>query len=165
MNEYIHSLRSFSSWCVDYEYLAHNPFQAPRLLDGETEVERRALTVDEIHLLLTCAPPERRILYETVFLTSMRANECRQLTLHNLNLKTGVILLAAEWTQGRRECEQPAPHWFLKRLHAFGEQKTADSLYRRCRTNRSRLKFPPSRFSSCPANRLAAWKSTSEKQA
>lgn len=139
-NEYINALTSWCSWCDKRGYLDDNPFMDLELLDGEPEFERRALTVEEIGRLLDCADPDRRILYEAVLLSGLRANEARQLSVKDLRLKQEGFHLSAKWTKGRRECLQPLPGWFLKRLQAYGEQKTAYALYRRY--GKDSLKIP-----------------------
>ena len=136
VNDYLITLTSFCSWCIGREYFSRHPLQALQLLNDEPEVKRRALTVDEIGRLLDCAPPERRILYETVLLTGLRANEARQLTLDHLDLENDAILLDAKWTKGRRDTLQPLPRWFLQRLQAYGGQKIAGTLYKKHRSKR-----------------------------
>ena len=75
-----------------------------------------------------------------MLLSGLRANEARQVSVTDLRLKQEGIHLFAKWTKGRRECLQPLPLWFLERLQAYGEQKTAEKLYRRYVKNM--LKIP-----------------------
>ena len=146
VNGYIEALKSFSSWCVVREFLPDNPFQKLRPFDGRPVVERRALTWEEAARLLACAPPDRRILYEIILLSGLRANEARQLTLDHLDHKNGGIRLAAAWTKGRRDCLQPQPSWFLERLRVYGRQAVADTLYKEHRTKRLDVPVRPLLF-------------------
>ena len=143
LNGYIDALKSLSTWCVDRDYLEDNPFKKLRLLDGRPQVERRALTIEEVAQLLATAPPDRRILYETALLSGLRANETRQLTMSHLDRKNGGIWLVAEWTKGRRDCLQPLPDWFLDRLHDYGRQNVATTLYEKHRSERFNVPTEP----------------------
>ena len=146
VNGYVEALKSFSSWCVVRKFLPDNPFQKLRPFDGRPVVERRTLTWEEAARLLACAPPDRRILYEIVLLSGLRANEARQLTLDHLDHKNGGIRLAADWTKGRRDCLQPQPSWFLERLRVYGRQAIADTLYKEHRTKRLDVPVRPLLF-------------------
>ena len=143
VNGYIEALKSFSSWCFKRGFIPEDPFRKLRPLDDRPVVERRALTWEEAARLLAGAPPDRRILYETVLLSGLRANEARQLTLDHLDLKNGVIRLVADWTKGRRDCLQPLPSWFLERLHVYGRQAVADTLYNQHRSKRLHVPVRP----------------------
>ena len=143
LNGYIDALKSLATWCVDRDYLEDSPFKKLRFLDGRPQVERRALTIEEAAQLLAAAPPDRRILYETALLSGLRANETRQLTLRHLDRKNGGIWLVAEWTKGRRDCLQPLPGWFLDRLHDYGRQNVATTLYEKHRSERLNVPAEP----------------------
>ena len=57
------------------------------------------MTPEEINQLLDHAPPHRRILYETAFLSGLRANELRSLTVDDLDTVRCGLHLASEWTK------------------------------------------------------------------
>ena len=70
------------------------------------------MTPDEIARLLDVCPAYRRLLYETAFLTGLRVNELRHLTIDHLDDVRGGSRLDADWTKtltprgsrnGRRE--------------------------------------------------------------
>ena len=143
LNGYVDALKSLCTWCVERDFLAENPFRRLRLFDARPQVERRALTVEEVARLLEAAPPDRRILYELALLSGLRANESRQLTLSHLDQKNGGIWLVAEWTKGRRDCLQPLPGWFLAHLQAYGSQKIAATLYDKHRSGRLNVPADP----------------------
>ncbi|MDE0206371.1 MAG: tyrosine-type recombinase/integrase [Candidatus Tectomicrobia bacterium] len=143
LNGYIDALKSLSTWCVDRDYLEDNPFRKLRFLDARPQVERRALTTEEAARLLAAAPSDRRILYETALLSGLRANECRHLTLRHLDRKNGGIWLEAEWSKGRRDCLQPLPGWFLDRLHDYGSENIASTLYEKHRGDRRHVPAEP----------------------
>lgn len=143
-NSYIDSLKSFCSWCAERGYLADNPFQALRMLDGSPEVERRALTVEEITRLLGSGLLDWLLLYVTALLTGLRANELRQLTVSYLDCTApSGVWLKAEWTKGRRSCLQPLPIWFVECLIAYGRQKRAEALYSQHRSKRDNVPKDP----------------------
>ena len=143
LNGYVDALKSLCTWCVDRDFLEENPFRRLRFFDARPQVERRALTVEEVARLLEAAPPDRRILYELALLSGLRANETRQLTLSHLDQKHGGIWLVAEWTKGRRDCLQPLPGWFLAHLQVYGSQKIAATLYDKHRSGRLNVPADP----------------------
>ena len=49
----------------------------------------------------------------------------------------------AEWTKGRRDCLQPLPGWFLDRLHDYGRQNVATTLYEKHRSERFNVPTEP----------------------
>ena len=143
VDAYIETIKSFGSWCVERGYLADNPFQALRLLHGSPEVERRALTVEEITRLLGSVLLDWLMLYATVLLTGLRANEIRQLTVSHLDRKNPGIWLKAQWTKGRRTCLQPLPIWLVERLIVYGQQNRVEALYDRHRSRRGNVPANP----------------------
>src|SRR5215510_7773782 len=67
-----------------------------RSLDTTPQSHSRAMTVAEITRLLEVCPPSRRLLLETAFVTGLRANELRNLTVHHLDVqRCGLHLDAA----------------------------------------------------------------------
>ena len=129
LNSYADTLRAFCSWCVERGYLDANPLDGLAPFDATPETRRRAMTADEIALLLEAAPEHRRLLYETAFCTGLRAGELRALTVDALDMERSGLLLDAEWTKNRKPGIQPIPHALARRLAAFAGAGTASELY------------------------------------
>jgi len=69
--------------------------------------------------------------YETTFLTGLRANELRHLTLDHLDIERGGLCLEASWTKNRKAGFQPLPTPLLRRLRDYGESGEPFRLYER----------------------------------
>lgn len=132
---YAESLGAFCDWCVQRGYLADDPLKALAPFDTTPTSHRRAMTAEEIaHLLASCAP-HRRLLYETAFMSGLRANELRNLTVEHVDVERGGLRLDAAWTKNRRDGFQRLPQELVGRLLEFGEAGQATRLYARFRRN------------------------------
>ena len=78
--------------------------------------------------MLSVAPLHRRLLYETAFVSGLRANELRHLTLTHLDEERGGVLLDPAWTKNRKAGFQPLPYSLLQRLKSFAESGEVQSL-------------------------------------
>jgi len=87
------------------------------------------MTPEEINRLLATAPPHRRLLYETAFLSGLRANELRNLSVSHLDTGRSGLILEAEWTKNRMTGFQPLPVSLVHRLREFGESGEPARLY------------------------------------
>jgi len=133
----VESFRSFCNWCEKRGYLAANPLRGFAPLDTTPQTTRRAMTLDEIQRLLSASPDHRRLLYETAFLSGLRAGELRHLTVEHLDVERGGLHLDAAWTKNRKPGFQPLPRSLVDRLATFGASGEAMRLYRSKSGNRN----------------------------
>ena len=115
---YAETLSAFCIWCVQREYLDEHPLKNLNRLDTTPLSYRRAMTVEEITRLLEVCAPFRRLCLETAFVTGLRANELRNLTVNHLNMKRCGLILDADWTKNRKPGFQPLPTSLAERLRA-----------------------------------------------
>jgi integrase len=130
------ALRGFCNWAIKRGILSENPLRHIGSFDMTPRVERRALTVDEVRKLVEVAPEHRALLYETAFLSGLRAGELRSLSVNSLDMERGGLRLDGSWTKNRKAGFQPLPFSLMARLKAFGEARTAARLYRRAYSRR-----------------------------
>jgi integrase len=116
---YAEALAAFCDWCVQRGYLAQDPLKSLKAFDTTPQTRRRAMTPIEISQLLQACASHRRLLLETAFLSGLRANELRHLTLDHLDLDYCGLRLDAVWTKNRPPGFQPLPSSLMHRLHAF----------------------------------------------
>ncbi len=102
-------LESLSAWCCDRRYLQANPLENAGEIDTTPEETRRALTADEIKLLLSKCKPERRTLYKLSICSGLRKNELMSLTVVDLDAANCCLRLRPEWTKNRKSGWQPLP--------------------------------------------------------
>ena len=119
LHTYAEALKAWANWCVTHAYLQESPVRALTGFDTTPQTIRRAMTQAEIEALLAAAPDDRALLYQTAFLSGLRANELRHLQLDHLDLKRSGLHLEAEWTKNRKPGFQPLPHWLCLKIHAF----------------------------------------------
>ena len=122
---YAETIAAFCDWCVERGYLPADPLQDLGSLDTTPQSHRRAMTVAEITRLLEVCPPSRRLLLETAFVTGLRANELRNLTVHHIDVHRCGLHLDATWTKNRKPGFQPLPLALSERLVAFSGQARA----------------------------------------
>ena len=127
---YAEGLSAFCDWCVQRGYLAGDPLKGLAPFDTTPKVQRRAMTPEEIKALLAVAPPHRSLLYETAFLSGLRANELRSLRVEHLDVQRCGLQLEPEWTKNRRPGFQPLPAALVLRLKQFVATGEADLLYK-----------------------------------
>ena len=128
---YVESLTAFCDWCVTHQYLAVDPLHALGRLATTPQTHRRAMTVAEIQRLLEVASVHRRLLYETAFLSGLRANELRSLTLAHLDRTRHGLHLEAAWTKNRQASFQPLPAQLVEDLYGFASAGYPQDLYAR----------------------------------
>ena len=87
------------------------------------------MSPEEIGQLLAACAPQRRLLYETAFLSGLRANELRNLSVNHLDAERGGLHLDREWRKNRKPGFQPLPFSLLRRLREFAESDEPARLY------------------------------------
>ena len=126
---YSETLKAFCKWCLNRDYLEHDPLKKLSYFDKTPQVTRRAMTPEEIKNLLEVAPDHRRLLYEVAMSTGLRAGELKALTLKHLDLERCGIILEAQWTKNRQPGFQPLPSLLAEKLFAVGVNGSAKILY------------------------------------
>ena len=126
---YVEALSSFCSWCRKRGYLDHQPLEGMAPFDTTPQSYSRVLTPEEIAQFLEACAPYRRLLYETAFLTGLRASELRRLTVEHLDVERSGLHLEAEWTKNRKPCFQPLPKELAYKLHEFAKSDEPIRLY------------------------------------
>ena len=140
---YANDMVAFIKWCRSRSYIDENPLVELTEYDTEPEEEKRALTAEELRGILAVCPPHRRILYATAIATGLRANEIRQLTVHDLDVKGRELRLKKRTTKGRRKQYQVLPAALAEVLAQEARLETAAALYaERPPKKGKRLKVP-----------------------
>ncbi|MFT5089709.1 MAG: site-specific recombinase XerC [Planctomycetota bacterium] len=103
VSNYAEGLSAFCDWCVQRDDLEQGPLKGLAPFDTTPQTVRRAMAVDEINRLLVVGPTHRRFLYETAFLSGLRANELRNLTVDDLDVERCGLRLGAEWTKNKKD--------------------------------------------------------------
>ena len=134
---YAETISAFCIWAVQRGYLKDDPLKELGVMDTTPQSQRRAMTVDEITRLLDVCTPDERLLLETAFLTGLRANELRNLTVEHLNVERSGLHLDASWTKNRKPGFQPLPNFLVGRLEIFGASGEASRLYGRYHRKRT----------------------------
>ena len=144
---YAEGLSAFCDWCIQRGYMDVDPLKGLAPFDTTPQSVRRAMTPEEINRLLDHAPPHRRILYETAFLSGLRANELRSLTVDDLDTVRCGLHLASEWTKNRKSGFQPLPRNLVERLKDFAASGEACRIYKQSfKQARSKLEPPQNRL-------------------
>ncbi|MSR84378.1 MAG: hypothetical protein EXS58_15895 [Candidatus Latescibacteria bacterium] len=116
-------------WAEQRGYLAVDPLKGMAPFDITPLTTRRALNADEITRFLGACAPQLRLLYETAFMSGLRAGELRRLTIGHLDVERGGLRLDATWTKNRKPGFQPLPVGLVERLKDFAESGEPDRLY------------------------------------
>ena len=116
-NHYLRAIKNFCRWMVKNGLAPHSPVAVLSLINSKPDqrVRRRALTVEELKLLLqvTAAEParycmsgpERALLYRVAVETGLRANELATLTPSSFSLTSDppTVTVKAGYSKHRRE--------------------------------------------------------------
>jgi integrase len=129
ISHYAEALSAFCDWCVAREYLADDPLKALASFDTTPQTLRRAMTAEEISRLLNVCPPHHSLLLEAAFLSGLRANELRNLSIRDLDLEENGLHLDASWTKNRKKGFQPIAEDLAHRLYAFALSGEPTRLY------------------------------------
>jgi integrase len=123
------ALHALCLWGEQRGYLAADPLKGLAPFDTSPQTHRRALSAEEITRFLSACTPHLGLLYETAFLSGLRAGELRHLTVDHLDAERNGLRLEAEWTKNRKPGFQPLPRDLVERLKAFAEAGEPDRLY------------------------------------
>ena len=129
LSNYAEALRAFCQWCRQRGYLNHQPLEGLAPFDITPNRVRRALSVEEINRFLSACTPSLRLLYDAAFLSGLRVNELRSLTVDHLDRERSGLILDAEWTKNRQAGFQPLSKALVARLSASVEAGEPDRLY------------------------------------
>ncbi len=140
------SLRSFILWCKKRKFLTENPIEEIAKFDTTPINIRRAMSKDEIKLLLEGCAPHRRLLYEVAACSGLRENELRQLTPRHLDRDNCAIVIERKWDKGRKDRLQYVPQELMRRLVEFVDSGRVRTLYEKAliqQGTRAKLKDVP----------------------
>jgi len=129
VQSYADGLVAFINWCMRLSYIKKNPLAKLTRYDTTPEEEKRALTAEDVQRILATCPPHRRILYETAIATGLRANELRNLTIHDLDIERSRLRLRKLTTKGKREALVPLPAPLVEKLAREADLGIATALY------------------------------------
>lgn len=116
-NHYLRAVQHWMRWLVRSERLARNPLERIRVVNSRVDRrhERRALSPEELHLLIETAMtgprieglmgPDRAMLYLLAAWTGLRRGELGSLTKRSFRLDADppVVTVAAAYSKRRRE--------------------------------------------------------------
>jgi integrase len=128
---YAEALAALCDWCLQRGYLASDPLKSLGRFDTTPQTSRRAMSKEEIIRLLKVCEPHRRLLLETAFMSGLRVNELRNLTINHLDHDRCGFRLDADWTKNRKPGFQPLPVSLVERLKDFGQSGEPVQLYTR----------------------------------
>ena len=126
---YAEALGAMCDWCVARGYLTDDPLRAMAPFDTTPQATRRALTTEEFAALLAVSEHHQTLLYETAYLSGLRAKELRSLTLDHLSLDPCGLHLDAAWTKNRKNGFQPIPEDLALRLRDFALSGKPAAMY------------------------------------
>jgi len=105
LNQYLASANAFCNWLVrPAKRIAANPLAGVDKAEGEKVRNRRALSDDEVSILLAVAPADRAIVYRVALSVGLRRSELAALKWGDIGLVAvpAFIQLRAEATKARR---------------------------------------------------------------
>lgn len=131
VNHYLVSLKSFVAWAVRRGYASDDPIHNVRRLNVAVEgvtFNRRALTDKEINKLLAhtqTVSVDRYWLYRFALETGLRRGEIAGLTIANVDLKTGWVLVPAAYSRKvKRNRRVPLASGTCRELKAYWKGKS-----------------------------------------
>lgn len=129
VSNYVESLGAFCDWAVVRGYLEAHPLKGLKRFDTTPEATRRAMTPEEVTLLIKHAPLERGLTYAVAVSSGLRAGELKQLRVRDLDTTRCGIHLSAAWTKNRKTDFQDLPAGIVARLaHAAKGKGLEDPL-------------------------------------
>jgi integrase len=140
---YAEALTAFCDWSVQRGFLAEDPLKALAPFDTTPQTRRRSMSQHEITRLLSACASHRRLLLETAFLSGLRVNELRNLTLDHLDTERPGLHLDAEWTKNRSPGFQPLPAQLAQRLSESAKSGEPGRLYEKFQARRDATRLIP----------------------
>jgi integrase len=131
-------LTALCSWAEDRGYLSENPLKALVPYPKEAKSVRRAMTPEEVQLLLEHCRPKRRLTYEVALGSGLRAKELRSLKVADLDVERGGLQLRKSWTKNRRDGFQPLPVVLVAKLAEVAKTRLPSALLLRVGTQPAR---------------------------
>jgi len=135
-------LVSFCHWCIGHGYLRDNPFKGLAAIDETPEMERRALTTEEIAMLFSVAPEWRQLLYATAIITGLRVSELRRLDGADLEFQKGRLHLRWKKTKNRKAAYCSLSAKLAEQLIVFADSGAPRRLYEKAHTRRALPETP-----------------------
>jgi integrase len=140
-NYYVASVKQFCRWMVKNRRATQSPVEHLQRVNAESDrrIERRALSVDEVRLLLTAAKlraglpevpgTERALVYRLALETGLRSNEIRSLTRGSFSFgdTLSTVTVEAGNSKRRRRDELPLRAETVKELKAHLDGKLHDT--------------------------------------
>jgi len=130
LQTYLEALKSLTGWCLKRGILRDDPLTGMTKFNTTPDIERRALSLDEVQALLEAAPEYRRIVYQVALCSGLRATELRSLKSHDLDVQRGGLHLSPEWTKNRKPGFQPLARWLIDELRDYALSGKAEQKYR-----------------------------------
>lgn len=127
------SLRSSILWCKKRKFLTENPIEEIAKFDTTPVKIRRAMTIEEIKLLLEGCAPHRRLLYEVAACSGHRENEL--FNASDLNDDEDEDFCDDCFRVRQRDVDRPIhqytckPPWIYHRSCLDGQRHEVDSFF------------------------------------
>ena len=125
LQRYAGAIRAFCNWAVKRRYLAENPLAELAPYDTTPTEKRRALSFDEIPVLLEACDEKRCPCYELALCSGLRASELRKLKVKHLDPEKGGLILG-NWTKNREASFQPLARRMIDRLRELSAGKDGE---------------------------------------
>jgi integrase len=126
----LEALKGLLNWAVRLELLTKSPATHASIMSDGIVKERRALTVEQIRLLLASVPERKAILYEVAIYTGYRRGELAGLKVSSFNAEHGTLSLPGQRngvrTKNKKDATQGLPKALAKRLAAFCQGREPD---------------------------------------
>jgi integrase len=129
LNEYLSAAHAFSGWLVKRNYLPMNPFVTVERVDARgTQIERRALSLDELSKLFEHSG-ENRSIYLVAVYTGLRRNEIESLRWGDLDFECvpPCFRVRASTTKNKRLANIPMHHELVQALQALRPLEALES--------------------------------------
>ena len=107
INRQVTILKTMLNWAVESQLIRANPIMGVRMLPKKPVRVQRALTEEEIHLLMKAADEEGRELWTLFLDTGMRKGEMATLRWKDIDLEGKVITVRPEIAKNRKERRIP----------------------------------------------------------
>ena len=120
------ALKPMLEYACRLRLLKENPSKYIILKREEPEEDRKALSPEQLRILLAKTPLERSILYEVAAFTGLRKKELSSLRVFSFDRSQGTLLVRKARTKNKEGARQYLPEALAARLVAFCEGKKPD---------------------------------------